>query len=169
MFVELASKLIQDKSMYKKKKFRVRTSNYNTPMVITVKNDEIQKVSSNNKNDKMNDEMIIMKNGKVFNTNQSMVSTCTSQRNRIQKINDINCKDFFFYLFNCKKEKGTAIIALCEDIYKEYLSCECLIKNTMNQEKIIDMMNMTQKVTFYQMKSQIIKKIESLSFNNINN
>ena len=131
MFVELAYMLIQDKSMYRhksKKKIRIYSNDTNTicsPKVITVKNDnEMQKAPSNNvtKNDKTNDEMIIMKNGKVLVTNQSMISTCSSQRNRIQKINDINCKDFCVYLFSCKKAKGAAMIALCEDIYKEYLS-----------------------------------------------
>lgn len=114
------------------------------------------------KNDKTNDEMIIMKNGKVLATNQSMISTCSSQRNRIQKINDINCKDFCVYLFRCKKAKGASLIALCEDIYKEYLSCECLIKNTMNQEKIIEMMSY-EKRYFLSYEAANFKKMETMS------
>ena len=104
MFVELAFKLIQDKSMYKHKSKKIKiysndTNTVSSQKVIIVKNDEaneMQKAQSNKvtKNDKTNDEMIIMKNGKVLATNQSMISTCSSQRNRIQKINDINCKDF---------------------------------------------------------------------------
>ena len=56
--------------------------------------------------------------------------------------------------------KGFSMIEISERITKEYLSCEQIIMNNINIEKLIKLLDDNQKEKFAHMKQELIKQIE---------
>ena len=64
------------------------------------------------------------------------------------------------YNFGCKKMKGFSMIEISERITKESLSCEQIIMNNINIEKLIKLLDDNQKEKFAHMKQELMKQIE---------
>ena len=94
-------------------------------------------------------------------TQESLVKKNTKSEEK-EKTNPFNIRifDYFFYNFGCKRMRGSSIIEISEKITKESLSCEQIIKNNINQQKLIKILNETQKEEFEHMKPELIKQIE---------
>ena len=56
--------------------------------------------------------------------------------------------------------KGFSMIEISERITKESLSCEQIIMNNINIEKLIKLLDDNQKEKFAHMKQELIKQIE---------
>ena len=72
----------------------------------------------------------------------------------------VGFKDYFLFFFRCGKSKGTYIINLSEQITVQSLSCDNIIKNNMNQQKLIELLDEAKKEQFYQLKPEMIKQLE---------
>lgn len=67
-------------------------------------------------------------------------------------LKNVGLKDYLLYFFRCRKNKGTFLSSLSEQITVESLSCDNLIKNNMNLQKLIELLDEQKKVQFYQLK-----------------
>ena len=72
----------------------------------------------------------------------------------------IGVKDFILFLVGCSKSNGSNLIELSRRITLSSLSCDTLIKMNINQQKLIKILNETQKEEFKHMKPELIKQIE---------
>ena len=73
---------------------------------------------------------------------------------------NIGIIEHLMYNFGCKKMKGSSMIEISERIIKESLSCEQIIVNNINIEKLIKLLDEQQKEKFDHMKPELIKQIE---------
>lgn len=107
---------------------------------------------------------------------------------KIQKINGINARmktsgglqneikkasfytkltigDYFSANFLCLKSRNTDLIELSEHFVKSYLSCDSLIKDAINLEKIVNILEEGQGVQLNQIKPDFIQEIEHYKAN----
>ena len=77
--------------------------------------------------------------------------------------------DYFSSNFFCLKSRNTELIELSEHFVKSYLTCDGLIKDSINLEKIVNILEDGQGVQLNQIKPEFIQEIEHYKANNKHN
>ena len=67
--------------------------------------------------------------------------------------------DYVFYFLRGRKNEGTFLIMLSEKITVESLSCDTIIKNNMNQQKLIEILDEGKIEQFYKLKPKMIREL----------
>lgn len=170
MVTQLAKIVLADKDIfYSRNNAKREIGSGNGNKIIQVKTySKDLKVNASDRKDFPTNTELSFKNSSNNNVCHLMLNKIKNKSPRkdihIEALNNINFAERVLFSLGMRSSKGLSMIELSQRITKEALSCEQIIKTNIAHQKLMQILDETQREKYYSVKPDFFNQIDSNNF-----